>query len=446
MLSAIFEQSVNVVQAFVCTAFVFLMQRFKKKVHYKAICYIICTALLLILFDICNNMTDFEGIAIFLYVLLLFGCSVVLFDDQNLKKLIISMIPLNALAIGSIVSTNIVSYFAEVQVYELMSENSPLRFQTVIISNVVSIGILMILILASGNSKIELDNHDWKIIGTILFISIITFYFIYNIAFEISSIIGKLHITLAVLGLTALNISAYVLLISLSRKNRLALENTLLKQQIHFGEINSQDIKRQYEQLHKMRHDFYNTLSVIQHLNMAGKSEQLDRYISEYLKKSYKDTIQTVTTDNDYINAIVSSKISEAKGEDIEVILSVIKHIDKINTMDICSLLGNMFDNAISACKKCHDRKKIILDISERNGSLEILMKNSVSSSVLKVNPTLATDKADKENHGYGTKIINEIAQRNHGIADFYEESCMFCCHVILSFEESNDNAIRSDR
>ena len=233
-----------------------------------------------------------------------------------------------------------------------------------------------------------------------------------------------------------LNIAAYVLLISLSRKNKLVLENTLLKQQIKFDEANSEEIKRKYEQLHKMRHDFNNTLSMIHSLNDSGKGEQINRLISEYQQSTKRDIVRTVTTDNDYINAIVNSKISDAKSEGIEIVLSIIQHIGEVNTMAICSLLGNMFDNAIEACKKCHDDKKIILDISKRNGGLEILMKNTISSSVLKDNPELITSKADKENHGYGTKIINEIAERNHGIADFYESGDMFCCHVIVSFDE----------
>ncbi len=83
---------------------------------------------------------------------------------------------------------------------------------------------------------------------------------------------------------------------------------------------------------------------------------------------------------------------------------------------------------ALLALYECDDNKRIILEISRQNGSLEILMKNTIISTVLGSNPTLETSKADKENHGFGTKIIREIAEKNHGYVDFYEEDGMFCC------------------
>lgn len=435
MLSELFEQSINIIQSLLCTAFLFVMLKFKKNCH-KAPSYLLCSALLYIFINVSNLITAFEGIAIFAYALLFFIFSIFFFDDAYLKRLIISLIPFNASAVGSIISTNLISSLTNKDVVDLLNDGVKYRVLTVIISNVIFISILAIIVFMTRKDSIELGAQDWTVIGIVLFISILTFYFIYNIAFEITSRIGKLYITLAVLGLTMLNVAAYILLISLSRKNKLVLENTLLKQQIKFDEVNSEEIKRKYEQLHKMRHDFNNTLSMIQSLNDSGKGTQINCLISEYQQSAKRDIVQTVTTDNDYINAIVNSKISEAKSEDIEIVLSIIQHIGKVNTMAICSLLGNMFDNAIDACKKCQGDKKIILDILKRNIGLDILMKNTVHSSVLKDNPELITSKADKENHGYGTKIINEIAEHNHGIADFYESGDMFCCHVIVSFDE----------
>ena len=436
MLSELFEQSINIIQSLLCTAFLFVMLKLKKNIVHKAVSYLLCSALLYFFINVSNLITAFEGIAIFAYALLLFVFSIFLFDDVYLKRLIISLIPFNASAVGSIISTNLISSLTNKDVVELLNEGVKYRVLTVIISNAIFISILAIIVFITRKDNIELDTQDWMVIGIVLFISILTFYFIYNIAFEITSRIGKLYVTLAVLGLTMLNVTAYVLLISLSRKNKLVLENTLLKQQIKFDEVNSEEIKSKYEQLHKMRHDFNNTLSMIQSLNDSGKGEQINRLVSEYKQSTKRDIVQTVTTDNDYINAIVNSKISDAKSEGIEIVLSIIQHIGEVNTMAICSLLGNMFDNAIEACKKCQDDRKIILDISKRNGGLEIIMKNTISSSVLKDNPELITSKADKENQKKKKKIINEIAERNHGIADFYESGDMFCCHVIVSFDE----------
>ena len=59
-------------------------------------------------------------------------------------------------------------------------------------------------------------------------------------------------------------------------------------------------------------------------------------------------------------------------------------------------------------------------------------MKNAIDSSILAVNPHLLSDKPDAGNHGYGTKIIKDIAAKHQGYVDFYEENGFFCCNVIL--------------
>ena len=59
-------------------------------------------------------------------------------------------------------------------------------------------------------------------------------------------------------------------------------------------------------------------------------------------------------------------------------------------------------------------------------------LKNTIDESVLANNPHLRTTKKNKSSHGYGTKIIRDIARKYHGKYDFYEEEGFFCCSVTL--------------
>ncbi len=58
--------------------------------------------------------------------------------------------------------------------------------------------------------------------------------------------------------------------------------------------------------------------------------------------------------------------------------------------------------------------------------------------SVLKRNPALKTTKKEKSSHGYGTKIIQDIARKYHGKCDFCEEDGFLCCSVTLRKREYN--------
>lgn len=59
-------------------------------------------------------------------------------------------------------------------------------------------------------------------------------------------------------------------------------------------------------------------------------------------------------------------------------------------------------------------------------------MKNTIDESVVTKNPYLHTIKKYKDVHGYGTKIIHDIARKYKGKCDFYEEDSFFCCSVTL--------------
>lgn len=102
------------------------------------------------------------------------------------------------------------------------------------------------------------------------------------------------------------------------------------------------------------------------------------------------------------------------------------------NPVDICNVIGNLFDNAIAACLKVKDNRRISLHIYDQGEETVFCMKNSIAHSVLEYNPDLKTEKDDPHSHGYGTRIIREIAQKHRGFADFYEEGNEFCCNVVM--------------
>lgn len=93
----------------------------------------------------------------------------------------------------------------------------------------------------------------------------------------------------------------------------------------------------------------------------------------------------------------------------------------------------NMLENAITATANIKlNAKQINLKIISESEKYTFLIKNSIDQSVLKENPKLHTTKTKFDSHGYGIKIIRDIAKKYNGHCDFYEESNMFCCLVVL--------------
>ncbi len=97
----------------------------------------------------------------------------------------------------------------------------------------------------------------------------------------------------------------------------------------------------------------------------------------------------------------------------------------------ILDFLDNWLENK-GAIDISDTNKQIYLKISSDAYKYIFHLKNTIDDSVLKKNPALKTTKKEKSSHGYGTKIIRDIARKYHGKCDFYEEDEFFCCSVTL--------------
>ena len=101
--------------------------------------------------------------------------------------------------------------------------------------------------------------------------------------------------------------------------------------------------------------------------------------------------------------------------------------------IDLHSLLGNLFNNAIEALEKIpEDKRDLQVEIRPKGGYISILVKNRILESVLEKNPHLITSKEDVSQHGFGVKIIRSLAEKYQGYADFYESDSYFCAQVLI--------------
>ena len=88
-----------------------------------------------------------------------------------------------------------------------------------------------------------------------------------------------------------------------------------------------------------------------------------------------------------------------------------LKHI---SFYDFNILLSNLCDNAIEAAQDTEE-KRIELSIKKNRAYLEIVIKNSTNGNLLRDNPSFLTSKKEKEIHGFGMQIIQNVVERYQG-------------------------------
>ena len=171
--------------------------------------------------------------------------------------------------------------------------------------------------------------------------------------------------------------------------------------------------------LRAQRHDYLNHLQVVYGLMELEAYDELKRY----LQPVYKDMLKTgkaLKTSKPAINALLKAKMDEAESRGIDFYIEVKSDLKELNVEDweLCKVLSNLLDNAMTALACQEDEKRIVMDISEDKMAYRFSVSNngpeipeSMQSEIFKQGIT--TKKG--EGHGMGLFIVMNVLKSYGG-------------------------------
>ena len=134
------------------------------------------------------------------------------------------------------------------------------------------------------------------------------------------------------------------------------------------------------------------------------------------------------------MDAVLLSKTALCREKDIDFSYSVqpLENI-KIGAADLSSLLSNLLDNAVEAAAQTTE-PFVRLTITKYNAYYTICVENSYmgKKSLKESVGALNSTKSDKAPHGYGTRIISDIAQKYDGNYPWEAQESRFISTVIM--------------
>lgn len=426
------ELAVTIFDGFVLTRFVFLTLNCNLQYRANKVKYFISSIGYAIIISIMNSVTVFEGLGGVIYTVYAFLISLFLLQGTVIKKLFVSILNnIIALFVNVLVSSAVSAAFKE-NIAVIYTEQSLVRLIAIISAQILMFIICDLLIKIIGEYKLVLNKKEWFLIlvnfvfsfSTIAIIHIAQTY--YDIPRE-----ATILMLFAEISSVILFVASFYIIFALSRSNKESEELHILRQQHQYRIQYANNIKMQYDEIRRIRHDMKQSYSVIESLISDEKYTEASKYIESNINNFGKSEI-LIDVGNDFVNAILNSKLTFAKSIGIEVICSSTSNIQGIDDTDLCNLLGNMLDNAIEACEQCKGEKLIEASISIRENKCIIIVSNSVESEIMKNNKALETTKKDAKNHGFGVKSIRTIAEKYGGLVNFYQEKSLFNCQVVL--------------
>ena len=195
----------------------------------------------------------------------------------------------------------------------------------------------------------------------------------------------------------------------------------------HYAEVDNM-----YHQIRGWRQDYRNHIQAMKAYAARGDWEAITRYLDEL--DTDLATVDTVLkTGNPMTDAILNSKISLAKSKGIPVIADA--HIPvklKLSEIDLCCILGNLFDNAIEASQRLPEQQRLIRVYMDMKGTqLYISFTNFTAEK--KLNKIGGIFKSTKgAGHGFGLERIDAIVARLDGYLSRNSEDGAFTTEILL--------------
>ena len=208
--------------------------------------------------------------------------------------------------------------------------------------------------------------------------------------------------------------------------SRRSAQLTQKAEQEYYDEIN-----RRYLESRKIRHDINNHLLAINALIETGNIEQAKRYISE-VQEQTDLAAMPVKTGRDVLDALLFKKTEQAaeKGAAIQYEVSCPLLDCSISDYDLCTIFGNILDNAIEAAKA---GERISVSISKQHDMLYISCENPFEGELKRRGDRIVTTKKDFTAHGFGLMRIRETAKRCGGDVNITAEDGVFHIEVLMN-------------
>ena len=177
-------------------------------------------------------------------------------------------------------------------------------------------------------------------------------------------------------------------------------------------ETHYHEVDNMYHQIRGWRHDYRNHIQTMKAYAASGDLDAIKRYL-DLLDEDLTTVDTVIKTGNPMTDAILNSKISLAKAKSIQVIADA--HIPvklKSSEIDLCCILGNLFDNAIEASMSLPEEQRLIrVYMDMKNTQLYISFTNFTAGKKLHKEGKLFRSSKGA-GHGFGLVRIDAIVER----------------------------------
>lgn len=437
MIWNVSEYAATIIEYLIYADFMIRFLSVKKKAQLIP-CYIGIAFANIVVTLVLNQFMLFEGYLCFIRIGINFTTAILFLRGTTYEKIFASFSTDISVLLINFITLSILGSIFQKNMTELIAERGILRIFILFVTKFLFFLCTRFLINIKKNDRYQFHVIEWLSISAVflgtLFVEIEVVLMALSYDIDMNS---SFFITIGV-SLILINVFLYFLIRKIGQKNQENAELLIDKIQLEFYRSQLSESQSQYKEMKKLRHDIKNHLQCLSALIYEKSYCKAQAYLTDILENKLDFGYANIKTSNQVVDAIVNTKLSVCNKKNIKTTVHASPFELNINDVDICIVLGNLFDNAIEACEKIDGERLIYFEILQKKSYVNITIRNTTKGNTIAENPNLKTTKRDKTLHGFGITAIKEIVEKYNGMVEIHEENANFYVNIWLPSGKTN--------
>jgi len=208
-------------------------------------------------------------------------------------------------------------------------------------------------------------------------------------------------------------------------------ENVRLREEMletHYRQV-MELMEENRERMHDMKHHLHILKEYSEEMDLA----KIKKYLSE-LQEPVTELENVIWTRSQILNLILNQKMQEARKKGIQMKVETEPAFGlELKDTEICSVFGNLLDNALEAAALAkNDQKWVRVKLGRQGEMLFIQISNGILERPVTRNGELITTKSQGGLHGLGMKSVTRIVRRHGGDIQFEAEEERFRVNIVF--------------
>lgn len=321
-----------------------------------------------------------------------------------------------------------VGYILGEEISVILNNQGIVRITMLIMSKLFIFMVLSVIKkLTSKETSFKYQDYFLLILFPIAFFSVFTVMVKISLSYNILKLYA--YFIVAIFAIVFTYIGIYYLIYKINKTSKIEYEKEFYKKMLKYQQRHYLEAEENFKQIKRIKHNIKNSLLSVEVNLKSGDTAEAGKQLEKILA-SVSNIGNTVKSKNQIVDFVLNTKLSGITNSAIVVTgeLADLTHIDDI---DLSIILGNVVDNAVEAIADIQNAK-IEIQFNRKNNYQSIIVKNSITESVLNKNPDLKSTKIDPKEHGIGVKSVKETVEKYGGTIEIFEDENFFNFQIVL--------------